>query len=156
MAFRSLQNGSFWYPKIMMFSAKNGKIFSDPLFTTKWHPPTPIFFYRMEAYSRGQPHPFCGGNGKGDGYRVSIWSKSSQCIFLRAKFKYWKKKYDIQCMPSNSKIRCTTSYHYDMQYMPSDYKIRCMPSYRYDMQRMPSNYKIRCTISSLKLKFSTK
>ena len=43
MAFRSLQNGSFWRPKIMMSSTKNGKAFSNPLFTTEWHPPTPFF-----------------------------------------------------------------------------------------------------------------
>ena len=55
MAFRSLQNGSFWCPKIMMSSTKNGKAFSNPLFTTKCTP-DPIFFHRMVAYTGVNPY----------------------------------------------------------------------------------------------------
>ena len=63
-AFGSIQNGSFWCPKVMMSSTKNGKAFSNPMFTTNWHPPTPFFFPQNGGLYEGQPHPFCGGNGK--------------------------------------------------------------------------------------------
>ena len=49
-----LQNGSFWCPKIVMSSTKNGKAFSNPLFTTEW-PSQPHFFHRMVAYTGVNP-----------------------------------------------------------------------------------------------------
>ena len=85
MAFRSLQNGSSWCPKIMMSSTKNCKTVYY-----KMASPDPIFVPQNGGLYEGQPQPFCGGNGKGDGYRVSVWPKASQHIFLRAKFKQWK------------------------------------------------------------------
>ena len=65
IAFRSLQNGSFWCPKNMMSSTPNGKAFSNPLFTTEWHPPTPFFPQNGGLYE-GRLQPFCAGNGQGD------------------------------------------------------------------------------------------
>ena len=56
MAFRSLQNGSFWCPKNLMSSTKNGKTFSNALLTTEWHP-RPFLFPQNGHLYRGQPHP---------------------------------------------------------------------------------------------------
>ena len=68
-----LQN-SFSFPyKMVRFGAqklwclqhRNGKTFSNLLFTTEWYP-RPHFLPHNGGLYGGQPHPFGGGNGKGD------------------------------------------------------------------------------------------
>ena len=116
-----LQNGFSFLTEWFVLVPQNSDVFNKkwqsllkPTVYYKMASPDPIFSHRMEAYTRVNP------------------THSVEEMARRM-----KKRHDMQCMPADYKIRCTTSY-------------------RYDMQSMPSDYKIRCTTSSLKLEFSTK